>query len=76
MVIDYTDTTGGRRSIEKNVSIQFRPDAASQTSANAGASSQTSFFSSWIFYIILIAIAGAGWYFRKKIIAVFSKSKK
>ncbi|MBI2559232.1 hypothetical protein HYW20_07970 [Candidatus Woesearchaeota archaeon] len=76
VVIDYTDTTGGRRSLEKNVSIQFRPDAASQTSANAGASRQTSFFSSWIFYIILIAIAGAGWHFRKKIIAVFSKSKK
>jgi len=76
VVIDYTDTTGGRRSIEKNVEIQFRPDAASQTSANVRASSQTSIFSSWIFYIILIAVAGTGWYFRKKIIAIFSKSKK
>lgn len=76
VVIDYTDTTGGRRSIEKNVEIQFRPDAASQTSANIRASSQTSIFSSWVFYIILIAVAGAGWYFRKKIIGVFSKNKK
>ncbi len=76
VVIDYTDTTGGRRSIEKNVEIQFRPDTASQTSANIRANSQTSIFSSWIFYIILIAIAGAGWYFRKKIIVVFSKNKK
>jgi len=76
VVIDYTDTTGERRSIEKNVEIQFRPDAASQTSANVRANSQTSIFSSWIFYIILIAVAGAGWYFRKKIIAVFSKNKR
>ncbi|MBS3096412.1 COG1361 S-layer family protein [Candidatus Woesearchaeota archaeon] len=76
VTIDYTDTTGERRSIEKNVEIQFRPDAASQTSANVGANSQTSIFSSWIFYIVLIAVAGAGWYFRKRIIAVLSKIKK
>ena len=76
VVIDYTDTTGERRSIEKNVEIQFRPDAASQTSANVRANSQTSIFSSWIFYIILIAVAGAGWYFRKKIASFFSKNKR
>ena len=76
VVIDYTDTTGGRRSVEKNVEIQFRPDAASQTSANMRANSQTSIFSSWIFYIILVVVAGAGWHFRKKIASFFSKNKR
>ena len=77
VVIDYTDTTGERRSIEKNVSIQFRTDTTtSSTSSGMGSSSQTSFFSSWTFYIIVIAAVIAGFYYRKRIAEIFSKNKK
>jgi len=74
VLIDYTDTTGKRRSLEKNVSIQFRTDTATASGSRAG--TQTSFFSSWTFYIIVIAALGIGYYYRKKIAAVLRKSKK
>jgi len=74
VVIDYTDTTGTRRSVEKDVSIQFRSDTTGTgTAASARNGSQTSFFSSWTFYLILIVAILAGIYYRKKLAAFFSK---
>ena len=76
VVIDYTDTTGERRSVEKNVSIQFRTDTATGTSSTGTSSSKTSFFSSWTFYIIVLAAIAAGIYYRKKLGAFFASKKK
>ena len=77
VVIDYTDTTGERRSVEKNVSIQFRTDTTTGSSSSGmGTSSKSSFFSGWTFYIIVIAAIGAGILYRKNLVAVFLKGKK
>ena len=71
VVIDYTDTTGERRSVEKNVSIQFRP---SSTMSGNGAQNgqfqraqQTTFWQSGTFYALIAAIAIIGFavYIRK-----------
>ena len=64
VIIDYTDTTGTRRSVEKNVSIQFRSDATTSTGTGA---TQTGFFSSWSFYGIVIAGLLLVLIFRKRI---------
>jgi len=77
VVIDYTDTTGERRSVEKNVSIQFRTDTTSGLTGGRGnAATQTSFFSSWTFYIIVIAVLALGIYYRKKLVAMWNKRNK
>ncbi len=76
VMIDYTDTTGERRSVEKNVSIQFRPDTTGSTSAGLGNNTQTSFFSSWTFYIIVVIAVVVGIYYRKNLVSFFSKQKK
>lgn len=77
VVIDYTDTTGERRSVEKNVSIQFRPDTTTgSTSTGTRSTASTIFFSSWTFYIIVIAAILIGFYYRKKLAAIVSKQKK
>lgn len=77
VLIDYTDTTGERRSVEKNVSIQFR-DTTSGSTATGGrtGATQTSFFSSWQFYVIVVAVLALGFYYRKKIRAALQKNKK
>ena len=75
VVIDYTDTTGERRSVEKNASIQFRTDTTTG-SAGAGSTAKTSFFSSWTFYIVVIAAILIGFYYRKKLASIFPKQKK
>ncbi|MBI2656337.1 hypothetical protein HYX03_01190 [Candidatus Woesearchaeota archaeon] len=78
VIIDYTDTTGERRSVEKNVPIQFRTDTATGSTSGTRTTTQTGFFSSWTFYIIVIAAVGAGIFYRKKIGAFFGNkiSKK
>ena len=77
VVIDYTDTTGERRSIEKNVSIQFRTDTtAGSASGTRNGMAQSGFFSSWTFYMIVIAAVLAGFYYRKKIAGMLTKKKK
>ena len=78
VAIDYTDTTGERRSVEKNASIQFRPDTTtgSTSSGTRAGSSTTSFFSSTTFYVILVIAIAAGFYYRKKLEAIFSRKKK
>ncbi len=73
VIIDYTDTTGSRRSVEKNVPIQFR---SLDGDATPGAGqvgqfqrrAQNSFWSSSTFYIIgLLIIIGIGvWIYQKK----------
>ncbi len=71
VIIDYTDTTGERRSVEKNVPIQFRTDTTTGSTSGTGTAAQTGFFSSWTFYIIVIAAIGAGIFYRKKFGAFF-----
>ena len=62
VIIDYTDTTGQRRSVEKNVSIQFRTD----TTAATARTTQASFFSGWTFYGIVAAAILLLFAFRKR----------
>jgi len=69
VIIDYTDTTGERRSVEKNVSIQFRTD----TTAATARTTQTSFFSGWTFYGIVAAAILLLFAFRKKISSAIKK---
>ncbi len=63
--IDYTDTTGTRRTVEKNVLIQFRSLSASGTSGTttgfSGRTQSSSFIGSTAFWVILIVvIVGVG----------------
>ena len=76
VLIDYTDTTGERRSVEKNVSIQFRTDTTgTAASGTRGSTSQTGFFSSWPFYIIVALAIAVGFYYRRRIAAILPKNK-
>ncbi len=69
--IDYTDTTGARRSIEKSVPIQFRTASTTGTTSTTGgfarAGANKSFWKSTTFYVLiaLVVIVGIGvWYFK------------
>ncbi|MCH8328941.1 MAG: hypothetical protein IIB81_00945 [Nanoarchaeota archaeon] len=71
VVIEYTDTTGERRSIEKTVPIQFRAGggegAAGQGQFGAGRQQQTSFFKNkGILITVLVVVLGLGFYFYRK----------
>jgi hypothetical protein len=73
VLIEYTDTTGTRQSLEKKVPIQFR-DISAQNTANqrgsfGGRQQQSSFLSDKRVYIpLLIFVLGIGWYvyYRKR----------
>lgn len=64
VIIDYTDTTGERRSVEKNVTIQFRSITSTGTTAtgtSGRAQASSSFIGStlfWILIIVIIVVAG------------------
>ena len=69
--IDYTDTTGNRRTVEKIVPIQFRSlssSGATGTSFSGRSSSSSSFIGSTVFWIIIaVVVVGAGYFvYRKK----------
>jgi hypothetical protein len=70
--IDYTDTTGTRRTVEKNVSIQFRSLSSSGTTGTttgfSGRTQSSSFIGSTAFWVILVVIVvGVGAFiYRKK----------
>ncbi|MBI2138188.1 hypothetical protein HYU13_01240 [Candidatus Woesearchaeota archaeon] len=72
VIIDYTDTTGERRSIEKNVAIQFRASSGDPSSANApdmshmASRQRASFWQSKTFYGIILLFAAAGLVFYRK----------
>lgn len=72
VVIDYTDTTGTRRSVEKNVSIQFRSISGSSTTTGTGFSGRTQSSSKFIgstafWVIIIVVVVGVGVFiYRKK----------
>ncbi len=72
VVIDYTDTTGERRSIEKNLPIQFRTSSAGSASGSQNGqfqrARQTAFWQSKAFYApVIIAILVLGFIiYRKK----------
>jgi len=59
VIIDYTDTTGERRSVEKNVPIQFRASSGDTTQAMSHISTtqQTSFWQSKTFIALVIIAA-------------------
>lgn len=64
VIIDYTDTTGERRSVEKNVTIQFRSITSTGTTAagtSGRAQASSGFIGStlfWILIIVIIVVAG------------------
>ncbi|MEK6983631.1 MAG: COG1361 S-layer family protein [Nanoarchaeota archaeon] len=85
--IDYTDTTGERRSVEKNVPIQFRASTGDTSSGTLQSgqfqrTQQTSFWQSKTFYIpaiIIVLVIGfvlyinKGW--REVVLSVVKKRK-
>ncbi|MBI2660673.1 hypothetical protein HYX09_00215 [Candidatus Woesearchaeota archaeon] len=81
VVIDYTDTTGERRSVEKNVPIQFRASSGdtAQTMGHMSTAQQASFWQSKTFYALILVIIAAGFViyrkkeWREKIPRVFKK---
>ena len=76
VIIDYTDTTGERRSVEKNVPIQFRPDTGTGSSSNGMRNNSSSgFFTSWTFYIIVIVVIMGGIFYRKKLGLILKRKK-
>jgi hypothetical protein len=68
IIIEYTDTTGQRVSVEKNVSINFRSSTSTGTGTNInGRSSSTSFIGSTMFWVIIIVVLGViGFFVYKK----------
>ncbi len=70
VAIDYTDTTGERRSVQKDVPIQFRAASGdtAQTMSHMSTAQQTSWWQSKAFYIpAIIAVLAAGFVlYRKK----------
>lgn len=71
VVIEYTDTTGERRSIEKTVPIQFRAGGGEGTAGFGGnqlhRGQQTSFWKNkGIIITVLIVVVGLGLYFYRK----------
>ena len=72
VIIEYTDTTGERRNVEKNVQIQFRSATIGQAQT-FGQAQQQSFFGSGSFYAIsaIVVIVAIAVVFRKK----FAKKK-
>ena len=72
VIIDYTDTTGERRSVEKNAAIQFKSSTDSQASVQSG-TKEKSFWQSNAFYAsaIIIVLALVFVLYRKK--GIFKK---
>ncbi|MBI2652701.1 hypothetical protein HYX00_04515 [Candidatus Woesearchaeota archaeon] len=70
VIIDYTDTTGERRSVEKNVPIQFRTASGENTQAmsHLPTRQQTGWWQSKTFYVsAIIIVLGLGFVlYRKK----------
>jgi len=83
VVIDYTDTTGERRSVQKDVPIQFRASSGdtAQTMSHMSAAQQTSWWQSKVFYAIVIIILVVGFViyrkkgWREKLVSVVKKKK-
>ena len=65
VLIQYTDTTGQRISVEKSVPINFRTSGTSTFSGRNGTaiSSSTSFFTSTTFYVIIAVVVLVAGYF-------------
>ncbi|MCH8067158.1 MAG: hypothetical protein IIC69_01090 [Nanoarchaeota archaeon] len=67
VVIEYTDTTGERRSIEKTVPIQFRAGGGEGTAGQFQRRQQTgSSKLKGILITVLVVVVGLGFYFYKK----------
>lgn len=61
VIVQYTDTTGQRQSIEKQVPIQFRGTTATGTTSTTGTTRQSS--TNWYLLIGLVLAGLAGGYF-------------
>jgi hypothetical protein len=75
VLIEYTDTTGQRHSVQKNVSIQFRDITSSGTSSTVTASP----FSSVATYVLIAALAAVvavAFFKRKKLSSLLHRGKK
>lgn len=71
VVIEYTDTTGVRRTLEKIVPIQFRSSATSSEVEHAGPGGQfqagrQSLWKNPLVIIALVVIVGGSFYYRKR----------
>lgn len=65
--IDYTDTTGQRRSVEKTVPIQFRSASTTTATTTNRAGTRSSSSVSWVGILIILLIVCVGlWVFWKK----------
>ncbi len=61
VVIEYTDTAGERKSVEKSVPIQFRSSGLTTTSlGGTSRSSSSSFIGSTYFWLLIIAVVIVG----------------
>jgi len=62
VVIEYTDTAGERKSVEKSVPIQFRSSGLTTTSlgGTTSRSSSSSFIGSTYFWLLIIAVVIVG----------------
>ncbi|MBI5066425.1 hypothetical protein HZA97_09400 [Candidatus Woesearchaeota archaeon] len=87
VLISYTDTTGERQKVEKNVSIQFRSLNADGTTSTTGTNTNfnrqrttsTSWnLSIWIPIILVLLVAGIFVYYKKRkdLTAFFRNSKR
>lgn len=75
VIVEYTDTTGIRQSVQKDVTIQFRgaatdtgattgtATAAGTAGGRAGFGTSTKSNTSTIIIILLVLVAAGGWYF-------------
>jgi len=81
VLIEYTDTTGERRSVEKNVPIQFRAVSGQTTTINGRQTQQKSGFIGSVWFWVLIIVVVIGFFVlknktrRQKIIGFFSKKR-
>lgn len=81
VTIDYTDTTGERRSVEKNVPIQFRTSAQQTTTGSGTQQQSSSFIGSTSFWVVVILVVVIGFFVfrnktrREKILGILSKKR-
>jgi hypothetical protein len=67
VVIEYTDTTGERRSVAKSVPIQFRSTGTLGTVGSTSAQSSSGFIGSALFWVLIAAVVVAGFFVFRRI---------
>ena len=65
--IEYTDARGERITVDKDVAVQMSAPAGTGTESGSRATGNSSGFSSYLLYIVVLVLAGAGVFvYRKK----------